>query len=137
MLASIPIIKPYYDALNEGRILGIKCNECGTMSWPPSVFCQNPECTSGDVDWYEMSGKGKALTLEHAPTVIVTSYIRQFSPFIKIHGVTEEGVEFDGILTGVKDSQYDELNARVPLDIKAKIVDFNDDFKTVVWELDE
>lgn len=47
-----PILKPYYESLEEDKILGMKCADCGDVSWPPLPVCQ--ECGSTHVDWIEM-----------------------------------------------------------------------------------
>lgn len=37
-----PIVKTYYDALEEGTILGRKCTRCGHIEFPPYLCCN--EC---------------------------------------------------------------------------------------------
>ena len=52
--------KNYTEALKENKLLGLKCNECGTISIPPKMTCR--ECSSTDMDIAELSGTGKVQT---------------------------------------------------------------------------
>ena len=36
------IVKTYYDALEEGKVLGRKCLSCGHIEFPPYLCCN--EC---------------------------------------------------------------------------------------------
>lgn len=58
--------KAYYDALKKNRLLGLKCNDCGTVTCPPKMTCQ--ECTSTNLEITELNGKGKIMTF-------TTSYV--------------------------------------------------------------
>jgi uncharacterized OB-fold protein len=53
--------------LKDGRLMGSKCKECGTMSFPPRADCEN--CMSGEFEFVEMSGKARL----HTYTKIVTA----------------------------------------------------------------
>jgi uncharacterized OB-fold protein len=135
MLAFKPVVKPYYDALTEGKILGAKCNDCGMVSWPPYPFCQNPECTSDNVEWVQMSGEAVANTIQQIATPFAIPNIKHFRPYLKINGTTSEGSEFDGILQGYGAKDYEDLKSLMPLKIKAQIIDFDENVKTVVWKV--
>ena len=45
-----PIVKTYYDALEEGTILGRKCTRCGHIEFPPYLCCN--ECGGLDTEWW-------------------------------------------------------------------------------------
>ena len=54
-----PIVKTYYDALEEGTILGRKCTRCGHIEFPPYLCCN--ECGGLDTGsdkyaWYCKAG---------------------------------------------------------------------------------
>ncbi|MDO4206501.1 MAG: zinc ribbon domain-containing protein, partial [Lachnospiraceae bacterium] len=55
------IVKPYYDWLHEGKIMARKCTKCGAVEWPPLLGCNT--CGSPDMEWIEMSGKGKMVQM--------------------------------------------------------------------------
>ncbi len=52
--------KPFWDAVQEKRLIVQSCTACNTMQYPPRPRCQ--ECNSEALDWKETSGKGHILT---------------------------------------------------------------------------
>ena len=47
------IVKTYYDALEEGRVLGRKCTACGHIEFPPYLACN--ECGNLDTEWVDLT----------------------------------------------------------------------------------
>ncbi|RLT35217.1 MAG: hypothetical protein DWI59_04350 [Chloroflexi bacterium] len=54
------VSKPFWDAVQEKRLIVQNCTACNTMQYPPRPRCQ--ECNSEALDWKETSGKGHILT---------------------------------------------------------------------------
>lgn len=54
-----PVVNKFYDLLKEGKIMGVRCNGCGRLTFPPLGLC--PECGRHDVSWVPISGRGKLL----------------------------------------------------------------------------
>jgi len=52
--------RTYSDALKKNKLLGLKCNDCGTFTCPPKMTCQ--ECAGTDLEIAELSGKGEIVT---------------------------------------------------------------------------
>jgi len=52
--------KAYYDGLKKSKLLGLKCNDCSTITCPPKMTCQ--ECTGTNLEVTELGGKGKIVT---------------------------------------------------------------------------
>ena len=50
------ITQVFWDAAAEGRLLGYKCDNCGTFVMPPQPFCFN--CQHRDFTWVELPGTG-------------------------------------------------------------------------------
>ncbi len=50
----------FYSGLKEGKLLGLKCSECGAYTIPPKKVCF--ECTSDSIEIVEASGKGEIVT---------------------------------------------------------------------------
>jgi uncharacterized OB-fold protein len=46
--------------LEAGKVMATRCKKCVTSYFPPRMDC--PTCLSGDVEWFEVKGKGKLLT---------------------------------------------------------------------------
>jgi uncharacterized protein len=52
-----PEAKPYWDALNERKLMLPKCGECGHTFFYPRIQC--PACHSRSVGWVQASGRGR------------------------------------------------------------------------------
>jgi hypothetical protein len=58
----------FIDYLEQGKIMGTRCTQCGATFFPPRADCY--VCLSSDMDWFEVSGKGKLVSytrLEYGP----------------------------------------------------------------------
>ncbi|MDB5575537.1 MAG: hypothetical protein JWR80_713 [Bradyrhizobium sp.] len=51
-----PDSAPYWDALNEGRLILKSCGSCGKSHFYPRELC--PHCHSDNLSWIEASGRG-------------------------------------------------------------------------------
>ncbi|MCD6153693.1 MAG: Zn-ribbon domain-containing OB-fold protein [Syntrophobacterales bacterium] len=52
--------REYNKSLKTDKLLGLKCNNCHTITCPPKMTCQ--ECASTDLEVTELSGEGKIVT---------------------------------------------------------------------------
>ena len=52
--------KPFWDAVNERRLVVQNCPKCDTLQYPPKPACQ--DCGSEDLEWKETSGRGRIST---------------------------------------------------------------------------
>jgi uncharacterized OB-fold protein len=53
--------KPFWDAVNEKRLVLQNCTKCNKLQYPPKPACAN--CGSGDnLEWKEVQGKGHIST---------------------------------------------------------------------------
>jgi len=50
----------YNKSLKKGRLLGLKCNDCGTVTCPPKMVCG--ECAGTNQEVLELSGLGEIVT---------------------------------------------------------------------------
>ena len=50
----------FIDHLEEGKVMGTKCKKCGQIFFPPRADCYS--CFSSDMEWFEVSGKGRLLS---------------------------------------------------------------------------
>lgn len=51
------LLKPFWDAVREDRLVMQTCDECGDQHFPPTPVC--PHCLNGSQHWVQVSGKGK------------------------------------------------------------------------------
>ena len=65
---SITKTNDFIDFLEGGKVMGTRCKDCGQVFFPPRADCY--QCLASNVEWFEVSGKGKLLTyseLKFAP----------------------------------------------------------------------
>jgi uncharacterized OB-fold protein len=65
--------KPFWDAVNEKRLIVQNCTACNTLQYPPRPKCQ--DCGSESLEWKETDGKGHIL----AWAVIEDSHLPVFA----------------------------------------------------------
>ena len=65
--------KQFFTALADGKLIGIRCNQCGNSTIPQRQIC--PKCQSEDVELVEFSGKGNlaAFTVISVPPVAMAN----------------------------------------------------------------
>ena len=51
--------KPFWDAINEKKLLVQRCTSCSTLQYPPRPACQ--DCGSTNLEWKETNGRGHIL----------------------------------------------------------------------------
>lgn len=53
------LISQFYSYLKQGKIMGRRCDVCGTFQFPPQGICSH--CGCGRLAWAPVSGKGTLL----------------------------------------------------------------------------
>ncbi len=53
-------VNDFIDHLEQGRVMGTRCRECGRVFFPPRAGCC--QCFSSSMEWFEVEGKGKLVT---------------------------------------------------------------------------
>ena len=46
--------------LEEGKVMGTRCKDCGATFFPPRADCS--QCLQSNMDWFEISGTGKLVS---------------------------------------------------------------------------
>ena len=54
------IFQDFNKALKKGKLLGLKCGDCGAISVPPKMVCT--KCAGTNLEITELGGKGKIQT---------------------------------------------------------------------------
>ena len=128
------IVKTYYDALEEGKILGRYCPKCGNMEWPPVYACNN--CGQMETEWKEISGEGE-MTLFVLPSVMsLKPQLKDLEPYCYAVVKLKEGIERNVMVTGVTRENEKQIRANLPYPVHAKIVQ-RDGYKTAIFTIDE
>ncbi len=58
----------FIDYLEQGKVAGTRCRDCGTSFFPPRADCYR--CLDSHMEWFEVTGTGKLVTyskLEYGP----------------------------------------------------------------------
>lgn len=93
--------KPYWDGLNEDRLLLQMCGNCGKMRHYPRPLCD--ACYSFEVKWIEAKGTGKV----HSWTITHHAFHPGFKaelPYVLVTVDLDEGVRVQAPLRGVEAS---------------------------------
>ena len=111
------IATKFYQFLNEGKIMSLKCKSCGAYVFPPVAYCR--QCGSDDLDWTELSGDGELLFFSSSalPAVRFADYAPYAYGLVKL----KEGPVW---LSMVKDVPTDpgemaEFSSKLPLKVRA------------------
>lgn len=51
--------QPFWDAVQQRKLLVQRCTACSTLQYPPKAACQ--ECNATTLEWHETDGKGHVL----------------------------------------------------------------------------
>lgn len=97
--------------LEEGKVMATKCKKCGMKYFPPQVDC--PKCLSGDMEWFEIEGKGKLLT--YAKVIYGPHGFEDKVPYILAIGEFEEGIKVFSMLSN--EIKEDEIRIGMPLKV--------------------
>ena len=107
------IFKDYNEALKQDRLLGLKCRDCGAITLPPAMVCQ--QCSGKDLEVAEMKGSGKIRTFT---TVFVAAEGREDEvPYIIVMVELDEGPWIMGNLDGVdpKEASMELIGKKVKM----------------------
>jgi uncharacterized OB-fold protein len=110
-----PYIKNWYDYLKEGKIMGLKCNSCGSYQFPPVPVCNEPGCTSTDLEWVEMSGDA---TLTSFSMLGMGKPLVSSAPLLCGFVTLAEGPRFMSWITDYGPADQMELFARMPFPVR-------------------
>jgi uncharacterized OB-fold protein len=119
------LVKTYYDALAEGRLVAHRCTDCATITFPQTGCCES--CGSYSHEDIELSGRGTLLFASHNLAACHPRFV-PYAPYAYGHVVMEEGVTVQGMVQGV-DGTADaiaELYPRLPLPVVAEVLRTDD-----------
>ena len=90
------IFKDYNEALQQNRLLGLKCKACGAITVPPKIVCR--QCTSPELDIIELKGNGKIRTF--TTNNVAAEGREEEAPYTIVMVELEEGPWIMGNLDG-------------------------------------
>lgn len=111
-------VEKFVDELKKGRIMATRCEDCGTLHFPPKLDCS--DCLSSEVNWEQLSGKAELLTYTKVDFALPD--FEEAAPYILAIGKCEEGVNVLSHLEGV-----DEDEVEVGMDLILEPKSLSDD----------
>jgi len=109
----------YEQFLNEGKLMGSRCKQCGSHFTPPRPICI--DCHSSDMEWMEMSGKGKLAgftCIAIGPAFMAEEGYDRNNPYCVGVVALEEGTRVDARIEGVDGSKPETIKVGMPLGVK-------------------
>ena len=122
MVEMQPVTKMWYDYLNEGKLMGLKCGHCGTIEFPPVPVCNS--CGKHDMEWTEISGDAKLVSFCYAfdgapPFMKESVMIGEFC--------LKEGNHVQSFLLGVTNEDEDFLSKNPNIECIAEIIKLSEE----------
>ncbi len=110
-----PITKKFYDGLDEGKFLGLKCKNCGHIEFPPYPACN--ECGNIGNEWVDLADADVVIHEIYSISPMMT--IGDFMPYAPLFSceasIEEGGIEFTSLIFGINKKNYKEIREQVPL----------------------
>lgn len=121
----------YDQFLNEEKLMGSRCKNCGVLSVPPRSICI--KCYSPDMEWVEMKGKGKLAAFTcisvGPPYMVAEGYDRQH-PYCSGVVELEEGARVDARIEGFDTNKPETIKIGAPLQVEFLHRGEGEDLKT-------
>jgi uncharacterized OB-fold protein len=104
--AAVTQVNDFIDHLEQGKLMGTRCIDCGRHYFPPRAHCA--ESLSSNMEWFEVSGPGKLVSfsgLKYAPagfkedlpyTIALVDY-GQYQVFGRI----DQNISYDELAVGM------------------------------------
>lgn len=129
-------LKKWYDSMKkDGKLLGVRCKKCGNIEFPPVPVCN--KCSAmEEMEWIEMSGKAKILSISYDPFGIPPF---RTEPCTTVWAQMEEGPT---IMSWTDDEWLDdedpeELQDKLPLDATVEIRELEENICFPVFHLEK
>lgn len=100
-------VNDFIDHLEDGKVTGTRCRDCGLVFFPPRADCHR--CLTDNMEWFEVNGKGRLVTysrLEFAPVgfqddVPYCIALLDYGDF-KVFGRIDTGLEENELKVGME-----------------------------------
>ncbi len=103
-------IQSYLEYIANKKLMGSKCKKCNAMYVPPRKLCI--KCNSTDMEWVEMSGKGKVAAFSCigvGTTFMAEKGYSMKKPYCFSVIKLDEGPMISGQLIGVDESKPETI----------------------------
>lgn len=79
--------KEFFDNLKDGKLLGLKCRDCGKITCPPQIVCQ--ECGGEGLEIVEMKKSGTIRTF--TVIYVAPAGLEDETPYVVCEVETDDG----------------------------------------------
>lgn len=118
-----PVTRMFYDGLDQGKFLGMRCSKCGAVEFPPHPACS--ACGSIDNELVELSGDVTIKEIYKVSPVFTTPEFAMYAPLFGGEVQLKEGPAVNALIFGITDENYAELRDSVPLQGKLVVLPKN------------
>ncbi|NHJ24933.1 MAG: Zn-ribbon domain-containing OB-fold protein [Candidatus Lokiarchaeota archaeon] len=111
-------IQNYLEYIQSKKLMGSKCKKCNALYVPPRKLCT--ECNSTELEWIEMSGKGKIAAFSCigvGTTFMVNKGYSMKKPYCFSVIKLNEGPMVSGQLIGVDESKPETILIGTPVGV--------------------
>ena len=111
-------VQNYLEYIDSKKLMGSKCKKCSTTYVPPRKLCI--KCNSTDLEWLEMTGKGKLAAFSCigvGTTFMVSKGYSMKKPYCFSVIKLDEGPMISGQLIGVDESKPDTISIGTPVKV--------------------
>ena len=131
------IVKTYYDALEEGKVLGRKCTACGHIEFPPYLACN--ECGNLDTEWVDLTNIRAHITQILPPLVVFpeTEFKKRNGGFMAISVQIDGADPYVTSLVHVDADRYQELHDNLENVIVKPYIIQQGEIKVCSWVLED
>lgn len=105
-------IEQFYRFMNEGKVMGAKCQNCGKLMLPPRPVCT--QCYSENLEWVELGKRGRLLT--YTIIHVAPPQFQHLAPYAVGIVELENGLKLPGMIKGV-----DFEKIRIGMELKLEI----------------
>jgi uncharacterized protein len=106
-----PDTQPYWDALNDGRLVLQRCTQCARVRHYPRPMCDN--CYSTTSDWVDAQGVGTVYSWTETHHAFSPGFKGEL-PYTLVTVELAEGVRINAQL---RDARVDELEIGTPVTV--------------------
>jgi uncharacterized OB-fold protein len=117
-----PYVKMWYDYFADGKIMGLKCADCGGYEFPPVPICSN--CSGFDMSWEELSGRGTLVSFR--TPLHPEPEFESVWPYSNGSVTLDEGPRYGGMVLGIGPDDVEELYNNLPVQVQGEIQDRGD-----------
>lgn len=129
-----PIVKKFYEGLEQGKFYARKCKECGAIEFPPHYACN--ACGYHDTEWTTVSGRGALKSVITPVALNANNTLAAIGPYCFGEVELEEGCSFNSTIFGVDAKNAKKIRGKLPVPVHPKFIQM-DGYTTLMFEVDE